>query len=105
MKKSLIGRGYIPFDNSFEVDLTHHANNRGDAYGKHGQLSGTNKKDSFGTWVKDKPTATDCIILTEPFKCFVNNIFQEVITREMIIVNSGGRSYMTIFEESNIIPD
>lgn len=87
MRKSIIGKTYIPFDNSWSVNLTstcdypHKSKNR--------YLAGTNNTES-----------KTCIIASEPFMC--NTIIVALDQKhsyEMIIVECENESHMVLFDK------
>jgi hypothetical protein len=84
MTKSLIGYNYIPYDNSYSVNLTSASNHPYRNESKY--LAGTFDSDP-----------KICVIVSEPFMCRVNSIFEECKLIEMIMVQYDGQTSSVMF--------
>jgi hypothetical protein len=95
LKKSIIGRKYIPCDNSYTVNLTSSSNfpykNNTTIY-----LAGTARGDE----------PKECIILTEPFKCSIVTMSKETYDIEtMVVVQYKDTTHITLYYESCLVPE
>lgn len=93
MKKSIIGKKYQPFDNSWEVNITSCTD-----YPVENKI-----KYPAGTQCGDPKR--ECTIISEPFMCNVMSIglSNPKITREMIMVDIEGDTHMIMFFKECII--
>jgi len=89
---SIIGKKYIPYDNSYCVNLT---STSGYPY----------KNDTAaylaGTQVGDAPK--ECIIVSEPFLCTVPIMHGDTKEIEMVLVNYNGCTYSIMFHKDAIV--
>lgn len=91
--ESIVGKTYIPHDNSYCVNLTSSSN--------YPYKSETSARLA-GTRIGDEPK--ECIILTEPFMCkilSVNGIIKEI---EMILVNYNNSTYSIMYYSGGVRP-
>ena len=86
--KSLVGKVYIPCDNSWSVNVTDCGSTLSRA--KYSCLAGTQLPYS---------SAVKCIIVSEPFKCNINTfgISEPNQVREMIMVEYNHETHMVLF--------
>ncbi len=92
--KSIIGKKYIPQDNSYSVNLT--------------SSSGYPYKNDFTTYLAgalfQDHTPKVCTILTEPFECAVTGL-DKIKLEIMIIVEYNNTTHMTMYFEQGIVED
>lgn len=86
MKESLIGKYYLPYDNSYSVNLT-----SASSYpykNEQKQLAGDYKSD-----------AKFCLIVSEPFSCKVTTVLGDIRTVEMILVEYDNKTSSVMYFE------
>ena len=86
MKESLIGKFYLPSDNSYSVNLTSSSNNPYENDQLY--LAGT-----FNT------NAKLCTIVSEPFMCYINTSIGTSKLVEMILVEYDGQTSSILYYE------
>ena len=92
MKESLIGKYYIPNDNSYSVNLTistQHPYKNEQRY-----LAG-----SFNSEAKM------CVIVSEPFMCKIRTVFNDISEMEMILVEYDNEVSSVMFNEHLVMGD
>lgn len=92
MKESLIGKYYIPNDNSYSVNLTtstQYPYNNEQKY-----LAGTYNTD-----------AKICLIVSEPFMCKVRTVLNQISEIMMILVEYDNEVISVIFYEHLVMDD
>lgn len=94
IKPSIIGRTYIPCDNSYAICLSEINTFHGIADGTHDYLAGTR--------VENGETPKECIILTEPFTVTLmrdirNHVNPTPRKYPMIIVEWNNKQYMYLY--------
>ncbi len=89
--KNIIGKSYIPSDNSYAVNIT--TSTKYPSENENLYLVGTfNSNNKI------------CTILTNPFKPSINTGFDEITNEDyFIIVQYNNTTHMVLFYESNII--
>lgn len=90
--KSIIGKKYIPSDNSYAVNVTQ----CGDI------IKDADRSSLAGDYLTQ---AVECIIVSEPFLCNVITvrISNPKDIRLMIMVDYDGETHMVMFNKNNII--
>lgn len=93
-KPSIIGRTYIPKDNSYSICLSKVNDNHGIPNHSHDYLAGTN--------TTPKIEAKECIIITEPFLITIHKRKNEIRAHRMIIVQYENKEYMVLYNKDGI---
>jgi hypothetical protein len=92
MKESLIGRCYLPVDNSYSVNLT----------------SATKypyKSEDISLAGGFNSDAKMCVIVSEPFICRVDSDLSGIRTYEMIMVEYENKTYSILYYEHCVRDD
>jgi len=89
--KSIIGRKYYPYDNSYTVNLTSSSN-----YPCINDQSNYLAGNLMGALVKE------CIIVSEPFNCIVKGFMGKTKVIEMILVTYNNCTYSVMYHENAI---
>ena len=89
--QSIIGRQYLPGDNSYAVNLTDSSNYP--YTNENSYLAGTH-----GGMGRKQVT-----IVSEPFLCKIRTILGDIRQHPMIVVESEGKHHLTLFFQSNLI--
>lgn len=94
MSESLIGKYYLPYDNSYSVNLTSSSN----------YPYKNDQRYLAGTFNSD---AKLCVIVSEPFICKVKSCVDNSITYEyyMILVGYNNEVISVLFNKSNVKDD
>lgn len=90
MGESLIGKWYLPVDNSYSVNLTSAAN--------HPYIS--EDTSLAGNYNSD---AKMCVIVSEPFICKVDSGLSGIRTYDMIMVEYENKTYSILYYERCVI--
>lgn len=89
---SIIGKKYIPFDNSYSVNITNCSN-----------YPYNNVKTSYLAGNQGGELAKECIIKTEPFKCNIKTWNNNIEEKEMVVVSYRDNDYVVMFRIESIL--